>query len=160
MRPLALVLLSFAAASPAQASSQTIQAHRTLEAAVRLAGPSAAGLPITLAEVPPDEASRGIEGWMLPGQGGGAGHVVVYTGSDIFRCASHPDERDSHCLLKLASIVVHEAWHCRNGSSEAGAYDAQIEFLTTHGASGYLLSGVKVARDHVLAAQRAIERRR
>jgi len=43
--------------------------------------------------------------------------------------------------LKLASIIVHEAWHYRDGPSEAEAYAKQIAFLTTHGGSDRLISG-------------------
>jgi hypothetical protein len=31
--------------------------------------------------------------------------------------------------LKLASVIVHEAWHLQHGRDEAGAYDAQLIFL-------------------------------
>jgi hypothetical protein len=75
-------------------------------------------LPIVLAPVPPDEASRGIEGWILRREDGTAERIVVYSGSDVFRCASDPDRLDYQCLLKLASIIVHEAWHYRHGPRE------------------------------------------
>lgn len=161
MRIRALVVFSLALLCPAQASSQTSQiARETLEKAILLAGPDAAGLPIVLASVVPDEASRGIEAWMLPGPEGSAARIVVYSGSDVFRCASQPYRLDYQCLLKLASIIIHEAWHCRHGPGEAGAYDEQIAFLRTHGGAGTQISGVRLSRDRVLAAQRAIERRR
>lgn len=54
------------------------------------------------------------------------------------------------CLLKLASIIVHEAWHFRNGPDEAGAYNAQIEFLAQRGGS-IEIAGVRRARDRVKA---------
>jgi len=62
--------------------------------------------------------------------------------------------------LKLASAIIHEAWHCRHGVDEAGAYEAQIAFLMTHGGASVQITGVRLARQHVLAAQKAIERRR
>src|SRR3954462_14448822 len=90
---------------------------------------------------------------MLPNQEGNGSRIVVYSQSDVFRCASDPDNRDYQCLLKVASITVHEAWHCRHGPGEAGAYDAQIAFLTTRGGSGYQIAGVRMARALVLGAQ-------
>jgi hypothetical protein len=113
-------------------------------------------LPIVLAPVPPDEASRGIEGWILRREDGTAERIVVYSGSDVFRCASDPDRLDYQCLLKLASIIVHEAWHYRHGPREAGAYDRQIAFLTAHHGSSAQITGVRLARARVLAAQHAI----
>jgi len=157
---LAQVVFSLTLSSSAQTSSHTSRVDRqTFERAILLAGWEAAGLPIVLAPVAPDEASRGIEAWILPGQEGNAARIVVYSESEVFRCASDADRLNYQCLLKLASIIVHEAWHCRHGSGEAGAYDAQIAFLTNHGGSGLQISGVRLSRDRVLAAQQAIERR-
>ena len=31
--------------------------------------------------------------------------------------------------MKLASVIVHEAWHLQHGRDEGGAYDAQLIFL-------------------------------
>ena len=158
---LAQVVFSLTLSSSAQTSSHTRRVDRqTFEKAILLAGWEAAGLPIVLAPVAPDEASRGIEAWILPGQEGNAARIVVYSESDVFRCASDPDRLNYQCLLKLASIIVHEAWHWRHGPGEAGAYDAQIAFLTNHGGSSLQISGVRLARGRVLAAQQAIERRR
>jgi hypothetical protein len=141
MRTMALVVFSFALPYLAQASRPTSQADadKALAGAILLAGPSIAGLPIVLAAVPPDEASRGVEAW-------------------TFRCAS--DRLDYQCLLRLASAIIHEAWHYRYGLDEAGAYDAQIGFLTLHGGSGARIASVYRVRDYVMAAQQAIERRR
>ena len=161
MRTMALLVFSLALPDPALASSQTSEiADRILEAAILLAGPSVGGLPIRLAAVPPDEASRGVEAWMIRGQDGHAERIVVYSESDVFRCASNRYRRDYQCLLKLASIIIHEAWHYRHGPNEAGAYATQIAFLTTHGGSSNQITGVRLARARVLAAQQAINRRR
>ena len=160
MRTLALLIFLFAFTCPAHASSRTSQAaQKTLEDAVLLAGPSAAGLPIVLAAVLPDGASRGVEGWVLYAHEGDAGRIVVYSGSATFRCASDPSRLDYQCLLRVASTIIHEAWHYRHGPGEAPAYDAQIAFLTMRGGSSAQISGVRRSRAFVLAAQRAIERR-
>ena len=160
MRTVALLVFSFAFTCPAHASSQTTQAARkTLEDAVLLAGPSVAGLPIVLAAVLPDGASRGVEGWTLYAQEGDAGRIVVYSGSAVFRCASNPNRLDYQCLLRVASTIIHEAWHYRHGPGEADAYEAQIVFLTMRGGSSAQISGVRRSRAYVLDAQRAIEQR-
>lgn len=162
MRTTALLVFSLALPYSAQASRATSQADaaRTLAGAILLAGPSVAGLPIVLAAVPPDVASRGVEAWTLHTPDGHGERIVVYSGSDVFRCASHPDRLDYQCLLKLASAIIHEAWHYRHGLEEEGAYDAQIAYLTTRGGSGYMIAGLRLARARVLGAQEAIERRR
>ena len=162
MRTMALFVFSLAFPYAAQASSPTTQADatKTLEAAILLAGPSVAGLPIVLAAVPPDVASRGVEAWTLYAQDGHADRIVVYSGSGLFRCASDPNRLDYQCLLRLASAIIHDAWHYKRGLDEAGAYDTQIAFLTTHGGSSAQTTSVRLARDYVLAAQQAIERRR
>ena len=59
--------------------------------------------------------------------------IFVYTGSDMFRCASRPLSM-RQCLLRLASAVVHEAWHLENGRDEEEAYEEQIAFLLRNGA--------------------------
>jgi hypothetical protein len=146
MRTMALVVCSLALPYSAQASRPTSQAdaEKALAGAILLAGPSIAGLPIVLAAVPPDEASRGVEAWTLRTADGNGERIVVYSGSEVFRCAS--DRLDYQCLLRLASAIIHEAWHYRYGLDEAGAYDAQIAFLTLHGGSGAQIASVWRAR--------------
>jgi hypothetical protein len=160
MGTVALVVFSLAFSYSAQASSPANQsaATKTLEEAILLAGPSVAGLPIVLAAVPPAEASRGVEAWMLRRQDQTPARIVVYSGSGVFRCASDPDRLDDRqCLLRLASTIIHEAWHCRHGIDEAGAYEAQFAFLIMHGGPSVEITSVRLARQHVLAAQRAID---
>jgi hypothetical protein len=121
----------------------------TLEAAMRLAGLQDSGLPVSLASSPPPGSSPGVEGWTTADKTG-ARRVYIYTGSETFRCASSlPPHRQ--CLLKIASVLVHESWHFRHGTGEADAYAAQIAFLSLHGASALQIAGVHRARAHVLA---------
>jgi hypothetical protein len=56
--------------------------------------------------------------------------------------------------VRLASVIVHEAWHFKNGQQEAGAYSAQISFLMANHASDAQIAAVQMARDRVLAAAR------
>ena len=158
MRTLALLLL-FALAVPcsSRASENPAPVERqTLEAALVLTGFAIAKLPIELASVAPDGASQGVEGWTLYRADGQGERIVVYSESAIFRCASRPDKNtESHqCLLRLASVIVHEAWHFRNGRQETGAYTAQIQFLMANHASDAHIAAVQMARDRVLAAIR------
>jgi hypothetical protein len=146
----------FATVTLAQASEQAEVERETLEAARLLAGPAIAKLPIELASVPPYGASSGVEGWTLYRSDGQGERILVYTGSRIFRCASLPqqDPQRYQCELRLASVIVHEAWHFRNGRQEAGAYTAQIAFLIGNHASDAQIAAVQMARDHILSAVR------
>jgi len=158
MRTLAPLLL-FALAVPcsSRASDNPAPVERqTLDAALVLTGYAIAKLPIELASVAPNGASQGVEGWTLYRADGQGERIVVYSESAIFRCASRPDTNtESHqCLLRLASVIVHEAWHFRNGRQETGAYTAQIQFLMANHASDAHIAAVQMARDRVLAAIR------
>ena len=139
---------------------------RTLEAALFLAGPGLAALPIELASSAPDGASPGVEGWIASGADGRAERIVIYTGSGIFRCAKWPHDRflSHECLIRLASVIVHEAWHFRHGRLETGAYGAQIIFLLAKNAPRRQIAAVQTARDRVAATARktneAVERNR
>lgn len=152
-------LLVFALALPcaAQASDVKDRVRRdALDAAVVLANPHSAGVRIVLASVRPDAASPGVEAWTVIREDGKGDRVVVYTESSVFICASRhtPVHVNPYiCLLKLASIIVHEAWHFRNGPDEAGAYEAQLQFLVARGAgsAAEIAVGVRRARDRVKA---------
>jgi hypothetical protein len=168
MRALAPLLVVALVLPP---SSRTMEGldlveRRTLEAALRLAGPGLSALPIELASSAPDGASPGVEGWTISGADGQAERIVIYTRSGIFRCARWPHDGPlSHeCLVRLASVIVHEAWHFRYGRLEAGAYGAQIIFLLANHASGAQIAAVQTARDRVAASTRrqdeAVKRKR
>jgi hypothetical protein len=127
--------------------------RQTLDAAVRLAGLESANLPITLAAAPPASASRGIEAWTSYDAGGTGGRIFIYTGSDMFRCARWPFGM-RQCRIRLASALVHEAWHFAYGQDEEEAYDAQIAFLMRSGAATEHVKAVHLARDRVVAGER------
>jgi hypothetical protein len=130
------------------------QRCRALDAALFLAGGRFAGLPIAFAVVPHATASPGVEAWTEYGEDGHGTRIWLYTESEVFRCASRMPNADYRCLMKLASIVVHEAWHFRHGRSEVGAYTAQITFLEFEGGSSIDVSGVRKSRDVIVAAER------
>jgi len=146
------------------ADSTPAQERAVLQRALRLAGPqSYAQLSFVLTSELPTTVSQGAEAWTLYDEHGMGNRIFMYTGSRAFRCASvsHPDQ--GQCLLKVASVIVHEAWHLRTGPDEVGAYEAQIIFLKLNEASAFLQSNeaaamnireVRMARDRVLAETR------
>jgi hypothetical protein len=127
--------------------------HQTLERALLLAGSQVTALPIALSSVRPTGASQGIEGWTTFHPDGTGEGIFVYTGTDFFRCASWPLSM-SQCLLRVASVIVHEAWHFRNGRAESGAYEAQIAFLIENGGSVEQIASVRRTLDRVQTAER------
>ena len=102
--------------------------QRTLDAALVLANLHDGRFPVTLTSIAPPVASEGIEAWTSYGPNGSGDRVFVYTGSEIFRCARWPLSMHQ-CVVRLASVLVHEAWHLEHGKNETAAYDAQIAFL-------------------------------
>ena len=156
----AMLVYALALPSPAQVSDEKDRVRReTLDYALVLATPHGAGVPIVLASILPDLASPGAEAWTVFREDGKGDRVVVYTESRVFICASR--DRPVHvnpyeCLLKLASIIVHEAWHFKNGPDEAGAYEAQLRFLATRRSvsSAEIAEGVRRARDRVKAQKK------
>lgn len=87
--------------------------------------------PINLVEVAPLGASRNVEGFVTHDPG----TIHVLTSSAVFReaamslrlCGRH------QAVAKIASIIVHEEWHLRNGADERGAYQAQLTALAALG---------------------------
>ena len=133
------------------ASHDAASDRETLRRVLVLAGLDRANLPITLATVAPASASRGVEAWTSYDDECGD-RIFVYTRSDMFRCASPPLAM-RQCLLRLASAVVHEAWHVENGRDEKEAYEVQIAFLLRNGAATEYVKAVRLAQKRVLAAE-------
>jgi hypothetical protein len=155
-RMVTTVILMFALVHAALASDGNALAQRTLEAARVLAGLDRANLPIALTSVAPASASRGVEAWTTYDVSGNAERIFVYTGSDIFRCASWPLAM-RQCLVRLASVLVHEVWHFEHGRSEVYAYEAQIAFLLKSGAATEHVSAVRLAQQRVVLAREAAQ---
>jgi hypothetical protein len=145
------LLLSLSIHAP-WASHDAASDRETLQRVLTLAGLDRANLPITLAAATPASASRGVEAWTSYDDECGD-RIFVYTGSDMFRCASRPLAM-RQCLLRLASAVVHEAWHLEHGRDEEEAYEVQIAFLLRNGAATEHVKAVRLAQERVLAAER------
>jgi hypothetical protein len=136
--------------SPAWADDSVARAHQAvLDRAVILAGLQFTRPPLVLTSTLPWTASAGAEAWTTCDADDHGDRIFVYTRSALFQCAN---QGDWQCMLKLASVLVHEAWHFRNGRDEAGAYTAQITFLM-HQGSDATAAGVRRARDRVLAVR-------
>ena len=139
---------------------QPAEARAVLDEALRLADPHLyAQLPLVLVSELPRTVSRGAEAWTVFDEQGRGDRIFVYTGSRTFRCASVPRSEQERCLWKLASVIVHEAWHFRNGHDEVGAYDAQLVFLQMKEATAFLQLNEGVAVD-ILEVRRARDRAR
>ena len=140
----------------------------TLERALELAGPQLyRHLPIVLIAALPGMVSPDAEAWTVYDEHGTGDRIFVYTRSRTFRCASASRSDQDQCLLRLASIIVHEAWHLRHGPDEAEAYEAQLAFLRLSEASAFLqvsetasqdIREVRRARDRALADKRNANR--
>jgi len=130
--------------------------RQTLEAAILLVGPGIVKLPIELTPSAPPGATPGVEGWTSFRADGQGERIFVYTGSPVFRCAEWTLQGPgSHeCVLRLASVIVHEAWHFTNGREELGAYGAQMLFLMANHASNAQIASVQIARNRVAASAR------
>jgi hypothetical protein len=120
-------------------------------------------LPLVLIAALPVMVSPGAEAWTVYDEHGQGDRIFVYTRGRTFRCASASRQDQDQCLLRLASIIVHEAWHLRHGPDEAEAYEAQLAFLRLTEASAFLqlsetasqdIREVRRARDRVLADRR------
>jgi hypothetical protein len=131
----------------------TASDRETLETVLILSGLDRANLPMTLATVAPASASRGLEAWTTYDATGIGEQIFVYTGSDMFRCASRPLGM-RQCRIRLASALVHEAWHFKNGRNEESAYEVQIAFLLRNGAATEHVMAVRLAQSRVVAAER------
>ena len=148
-----------------RAADSTLADERaTLERALELAGPQLyRHLPIVLIAALPRMVSPGAQAWTIYDEHGTGDRIFVYTRSRTFRCASATRSDQDQCLLRLASIIVHEAWHFRHGPDEAEAYEAQLAFLRLTEASAFLqlsetasqdIREVRRARDRALADKR------
>ena len=151
-RVLAVLVLMLALYLP-QASRSVAFDRQTLDTALALAGLDRANLPVTLAASLPASASHAAEAWTSYAADGTADRIFLYTGSDMFQCARWPFGM-RQCRIRLASALIHEAWHFEHGQDEGAAYEAQIAFLMRNGAATEHVNAVHLARKRVLAAER------
>jgi hypothetical protein len=146
-----------------EADSQPGRERTTLDQAVALTGLQRARLPILLTSTLPPTVSVRAEAWTVFDEACKGDRIFVYTRTAAFQCASDANPLQRQCLFKLASIVVHEAWHLRHGPSEVEAYEAQLLFLRMIEASSFQqvnpaaaveMAAIRRARDRVLKETR------
>lgn len=91
----------------------------------------------TNAYVDPDETSRTV-------------HLNAWT-----RLYERAQRGDRRALRQLASILAHEAYHAKNGASEAGAYDEQLRALRLLGGErDPVVKEILAAREYAVSRQR------
>ena len=103
-------------------------AETVLVCALTLLGRTAESLPpVTFVNAPPAGVSRDAEAFVRTEER----RIYVITSSRMFRQAQNATFRcgELQALRKLASVLVHEEWHVKNGGDEAGAYAAQLVTL-------------------------------
>jgi len=118
-------------------------AAAVLVCALNLLGRSGPSMPPTeLVAQRPQDVSKNAEAFVRPG----SGIISVLTDTDTFRSAECGPPLGTS-LLKLASILAHEASHVRSGPSERLAYEAQLRTLLRLGVDpqSRLYSGVAAA---------------
>ena len=147
---LMVVLGVLSASSTVQAADALAGERKILEQAIILAALQSVRPRIVLTSERPATRSPGVDGWTVNGEDGKGYQIFVYTRSRTFQCASGGQDAN-RCLLKLASVIVHEAWHLKNGPDEAAAYTAQEAFLEFNHASPALITEIRQARRRVLS---------
>ena len=116
--------------------------------------------PIQFVEMPPSDVSSSAEAFVR----NDGGRIYLVTSTSAFRRAQRAQYRcnDIEAIRKIASVLIHEEWHLKHGSDEAGAYTAQLSALTYVGAgpTSYLYAEVMRSRQAVLARSHTTESRR
>jgi hypothetical protein len=103
-------------------------AETVLVCALTLLHRSAASFPpIELVETRPAAVSPNADAYVPAG----ATRIYLMTTSPAFARARRAEYRcgELNAIRKIASVLVHEEWHVRHGSDEAGAYAAQLSTL-------------------------------
>jgi hypothetical protein len=115
-----------------------------------------ATVPIKFLGAPPPGVSSGAEALAARDPP----TVYLIMSSMAFRDAQRGRGAAGHAdgCKKLASAIVHEEWHVRNGSDEEGAYIAQIRALLQMRARPEMLTEVRRSMAAVLRAQRTGDR--
>jgi hypothetical protein len=127
-------------------------AEAVLVCALSLLGrPASSFPPIELVE---RGASAGAEAYVRRNEQ----RIYVVTSSDTFREARVSQDRcgNTMAIRKIASVLIHEEVHLRQGGDEKMAYEAQLTTLTALGAGpgSQPYSSVKRAMRYTLDQQR------
>lgn len=134
-------------------------AEVVLLCALNMLGRSPSSLPpIELVSTLPPGASPGVEAYVLPGDP----HIYLVTTSANFLDARAARVRcgDTMVIRKIASVLIHEEAHLRQGADEKTAYEVQLMTLMALGAGVGSPPYMQVARAlrHTLKQQRYARR--
>jgi hypothetical protein len=127
-------------------------ATTVLVCALELMGRSAESFPpIAFVEVRPADVSPRADGFVrMPEK-----TIYLVVSSPAFARARRAQYKcgDFDALRRIASVLIHEEWHVRNGADERGAYQAQLMALLTldAGPGNPAYEGVKRAMREALA---------
>ena len=110
--------------------------------------------PIELVEVRPPYVSANADAYVPFGQS----RIYLITTSPAFSQARRALYKCGalNALRKIASVLVHEEWHVRHGSDEAGTYAAQLTTLASLDAG----PGSRLYHEVVRSMQATIRRSR
>jgi hypothetical protein len=110
--------------------------------------------PIEFVETRPGYVSANVDGYVAHGQA----RIYLITTSPAFDRARRALYKcgEFDALRKIASVLVHEEWHVRNGSDESGAYMAQLATLAYLGAG----PGHPLYRDVARSMRAVVQRSR
>jgi len=108
--------------------------------------------PIKFLNSPPPGVSRNAEAFVVMSEP----TIYLITSSEAFSIAMRSQNayNNRDVFQKLASIIVHEEWHLRNGADERGAYQAQLTTLEALGAPSPLVGAVRKAMFVAVDAQK------
>jgi hypothetical protein len=130
-------------------------AEVVLACALNMLGRSAASLPpIELVQTVPVDVTPTAEGFVRLGDR----RIYLLTTGSAFQRAQRALHRcgDTMAIRKIASVLIHEEVHLKEGPDERNAYEAQLTTLTALGAGPATLP----YRDVVLAMRQAIKKQK
>ena len=128
-------------------------AEIVLVCALQMLGRSTASLPpIELVTAVPPDVSRGAEGFVRMHER----RIYLITTTIAFEDARHAINRcgNTMAIRKIASVIIHEEVHLKQGADEKAAYQAQLTMLTALGAG----PGTSTYRGVQLAMRHAVKR--
>lgn len=98
-----------------------------------LGRPASSFPPIEFVRLAPAEASKGVEAYVAPKDG----KIYFVTTGPTFQRLLNVRQRcgDTDAARKLASVLIHEDAHIREGASERAAYEKQLITLMMLGSN-------------------------
>jgi hypothetical protein len=113
-------------------------------------------VPIKFLNEPPPGASRNAEGFVTHNPD----LIYLITSTPAFRAAQGgPYAQGTRDACRhIASVIVHEEWHLKNGGDEEGAYLAQMTALAALNANARAIWSVRRSMKVAVEQQKARQR--